>query len=63
MCLLDSFGTAKTYLCSAASRFSLLVTLEYDLADLLVGASLQVGQAAPSLSRYFKTLLVLHGKQ
>ena len=42
LCLLDSFGTAKTYLCNAASRFSLRVTLEYDMADLLIGASLQV---------------------
>eukprot|EP00794_Sanderia_malayensis_P013873 gene13873-15321_t len=40
-CLLESFGTAKTYLCDSASRFSLLLTLEYDMADLLTGVNLQ----------------------
>ena len=42
MCLLDSFGSAKTYLCNTASRHALKVTLEYDVADLLIGANMQV---------------------
>ena len=42
MCLLDSFGSAKTYLCNTASRHALKVTLEYDVADLLIGANIQV---------------------
>ncbi|XP_065055374.1 unconventional myosin-XVIIIa-like isoform X2 [Rhopilema esculentum] len=41
LCLLDSFGSAKTYLCNTASRCSLKVTLEYDMADLLIGANFQ----------------------
>lgn len=41
MCLLDSFGSAKTYLCNSASRHALKVTLEYDVADLLIGVNMQ----------------------